>query len=352
MNLKALFVPLLFSASFSFAQAPAPVVTSIAPVTSPSSGGIPVTITGDNLSPAIVCALPCPATVTFGTITVEAQEESDERIVVVTPAHAPGAVDVTIDVPGREPSRHPGAFTFTETPEDAWEKVLLPVYLDAVVYGSHGSRWRSSFIARNGGTAPVLIAPWTCEVCLSVLPNAHPLEPGVILHELPPHFSPPNGNPGRILYFSREGSRGMRFGLTIRDLSRGATFGGTEIPVIRESELLTDTAELFEIQLLEDYRVLLRIYDMSYSTSRFRVTLHHLEPRPALYSAELTASTATTGPFRTQPAYAQLDLSQLNLDANGFYRLEIEPLTPGSRFWAFATITNNTSQLVTTSTPQ
>ena len=49
------------------------------------------------------------------------------------------------------------------------------------------------------------------------------------------------------------------------------------------------------------------------------------------------------------PAYAQL--AELP-DTDNFTRIELVPLTPGVKFWAFLTMTNNTTQEITLVTPQ
>lgn len=359
MNLKSLFYPMVLVASATFAQ-PAPVITSISPVSGPSSGGTVVTITGENLDPAVVCALPCPTTVTFGTITVPVAEESPQRLVVVTPAHAPGVVDVTIDVPGREPSRNPDAFTFTPGAEDAWERVLFPVYVDGTVDGGHGSAWESQLWIRNAGAESIQLAPWPCtaEVCLPVVPNPYTLQPGASLHNLPPHFTPPSANPGRLLYVQRDGAAGMRYSLRTADVSRAVENAGTELPVVRDSELHTGVIDLMNVPMTDSFRVLLRVYEMAYTSASFVVTVYPqtTEASNPVHSFALVATTVQSGEFRTQPASAQFDLTELlQLDDHTWpdsVRIEIRPETPGSRYWAFASITNNTTQLVTTSTPQ
>ncbi|HEX8152273.1 MAG TPA: hypothetical protein VF698_04060, partial [Thermoanaerobaculia bacterium] len=66
-----------------------------------------------------------------------------------------------------------------------------------------------------------------------------------------------------------------------------------------------------------------------------------------------TVSTAETGDFRSQAAYGEIPSLQALLPAlsPSALRLEIEPLTPGSRYWAFVSVTNNDTQLVTVVTP-
>ena len=59
--------------------------------------------------------------------------------------------------------------------------------------------------------------------------------------------------------------------------------------------------------------------------------------------------------FRSEAAYAQLDITDLLKLRKAWpavARVEIVPRTPGSRYWAFVSLTNNQTQLVTLVTPQ
>src|SRR5215212_6444448 len=97
---KSLFVFLSFCiASAAFAQpSDPPVIESIVPSSGAISGGTVVTITGRNLGvpPNFACFAPCPTRVSFGEVTVDAREERQTSLVVVTPAHAAGPVDVKV----------------------------------------------------------------------------------------------------------------------------------------------------------------------------------------------------------------------------------------------------------------
>lgn len=357
---RPLFFPLILLLSFSaFAD---PVVTSLEPSFGPASGGTEVTITGSDLLPHIVCALPCPTTVTFGDVTVEVSEESATRLKVITPPHAAGTVDVRVNVSGEEPVRLPGAFTYQETAEATYTQVLLPVYLDGIVDGAGGSRWATDFWLRNNGPNPVTFAPYPCppgQACPAVIPLTTSLLPGRTYHGLPQHFGEGTTNPSRVFYLSRDGAARVSAGLRFADLSQGTLNGGTDLPVIREGELLTYPAQLFNVPMDPNFRVLLRVYDVAQTSSSFHVSIHRQEvgePTLPLHSFDLRVTTPQTGPFRTEAAYGQFDVTSLlaldHVQWPEAVRIEIAPLTPGSRFWAFASVTNNTTNLVTLVTPQ
>jgi hypothetical protein len=351
-----LFVVLLFS----FISVADPTIASLEPSSGPASGGTEVTISGNDLLPHIQCIIPCPATLTFGDVTVEVKSETETRLVVVTPPHAPGTVDVTVNVSGEEPVRILGGFTYVSDAEAGYEQVLLPVYLDGIVPGANGTRWSTDLWVRNNSSHNIALAPWRCpegQACPPVFPLTYTLLPGLSIHNLPADPTP-TGNPSRLLYVSRELPSDVSFGLRFADISRGALNGGTDMPVIRQGEFLTQRSQLFNVPMEDHFRVLLRVYDAAQTSAAFRVSIYAqtAADEEPLHSADLQATTVETGDFRTEAAYAQFDVTQLlDLDHVAWpevVRIEITPLTPGSRYWAFASVTNNGTQLVTLVTPQ
>lgn len=353
-----LLLPLLLSAA-AFAQSSPPIVIAIAPPSGPATGGTTVHIIGDNLSAGAVCVLPCPPRVIFGDVAVDAIEESDERLTVVTPPHEPGTVDVTIAVTARPLVTLKNAFTFTTGPETGYEKVLLPVYIEGTVPGANGSQWGTDFWIRNNGTETVRLAPWECPaglVCPPVFPLTHALGSGQTLHNPADLFTGGRSNVSQIVYVSAPSDVSMS--LRAGDVSRNTLNAGTDVPVIRENELLRNAAQLFNVPMNNpDFRVLLRIYELTSERSDFAVRLYAQTGQAGgpVHSVTLTASTPQSGPFRNEAAYAQLDVTDLlRLEKlwPAAVRIEVVPVDPGRRFWTFASATNNQTQLVTLITPQ
>lgn len=336
-----------------------PVVTAIQPNQGPSDGGTTVQIIGDNLSVPVQCILPCPPRVTFGDVTVDAREESDERFTVTTPAHEPGTVDLEIEIPGRDKVVVEDGFTFIGGQDAGYEQVLIPIYIRDVVPGANGTQWKTEFRIRNDGKEPVTLAPWECPInmaCPPVFPLTYTLPAGQSLHN-PENFAVTYGsNPSRLLYISQPAQVSMN--LRVADASRGTLNGGTEIPIIRPSELLRTTGQLLHVPMNDPkFRVLVRLYDVAYNNSQFTVRLFHSDVGndSAVHTEVLNATSPYYGPFRSEAAYVQLDFTELLKLRKAWpasVRIEIEPMTPGSRYWAFAAITNNETQLVTLVTPQ
>lgn len=356
--MKRILLVLVFSTS-AFAQAP--VIQSIVPNSGPETGGTEVVITGTNLNVPVTCLLPCPPRVVFGDISVDAIEESNTRLRVTTPAHAVGTVDVTVAVTGREPVVVEDGFTFVAGPENAYERVLLPIFFKGTVPGAYGTQWKTDFWMHYGGSSAVQIAPATCPTntpCPPVFPNTISLGPGESLHNPTVFFTEYETNFSQILYVSKDGAKDVSMSLRVSDVSRSTENHGTDIPVIREGELLTGTAQLFDVPLTDqNFRLLLRVYDVTYPEAEFSVLLYPSseEAEPVTYGMTLHAHTLRGGSFRDEAAYAEFDLSSLLMLRRLWpdsVRIEIKPMTPGSRYWAFISVTNNETQLVTLITPQ
>lgn len=359
LSLSLVLVSLL--AVPALAQTPAaPTITAVTPASGPESGGTSVAIIGQGLGlpPGFACILPCPAKVTFDGILAQLHDEKDTVLVVSTPAHAAGTVDVTVETGDGRRVTAKSAFTYVSNAEAIYEPFLLPVYLDGQVPGANGSRWATQLWLRNNSADFISLAPWPCiaEVCTPVFPLTRTLQPGESLENLAPFFRPPTSNPSRLLWVTKSNAHQLSANLRLFNVAGEASDAGAEIPVVREKELQVSTIQLQAVPLSEQYRVNLRIYDLARSHSRFRVRIYEQTsgtstPAP-LREVELIATLDETDEFKTKAAYATYD------DFTGFsvrpesVRIEVEPLTAGSRYWAFVSITNNSTQRVTLVTPQ
>lgn len=357
-----LLAPAFFAFSLSLAAqtAPDPVIYATTPLSGPSSGGSRFVIFGEGLDipPNFACILPCPPRVRFGDVEVAAVEHSRERVVVITPPHSPGVVDVTLRTADGRSTTVRGAFTFVGNGEERFAQVLLPLLLNRFA-GAYGSLWETELWIRNRGLENLQVAPWPCEteVCPAVFPLTKTLAPEESIRNIPPFFRNPSGVPGRILYVSRSRIDDVSFQLRLADVSRSALSWGTEIPVIREADFRTASMEIMDIPVDPNFRSSVRIYEMSpLASSAFRLSVFEqhagVSGQPIL-TMQLNAVASETGEFRLEPGYAQiLDLSTLTHTPISELRIRIDPLTLGSRYWAFVAVTNNTTQQVTTLTPQ
>ena len=343
------------------APTPPPRIDNISPRSGPTAGGIDVTITGANLQPHIFCILPCPTLVTFGDASVEPYRVTDSEITVKAPAHPSATVDVTVAVPGGGSTTAPQAFTFTDSLSTTWEPVLLPVYIDGAQAGAANSQWRTNLWIQNGGKENLTLAPWECpgqQVCPAIFPLTKTLASGEAQHNLPAMYAQFAPRPGRLLYFNRSAANGALMSLRVVDDASVAVDSGTEVPVIRERNLLTSATTLINVPLLNN-RLLLRVYDVALESSQFHVRVFvqsEAVSAGTLTETSLDASSADHGDLRMTPAYAeypiQISFGPVLLTKDAAVRVEVTPLTAGSRYWAFVSATNNNTNHVTLVTPQ
>ncbi|HEY0593587.1 MAG TPA: hypothetical protein VGF40_17575 [Thermoanaerobaculia bacterium] len=256
-----------------------------------------------------------------------------------------------------------------------WERILLPL-ANRPTPGGFGSLWESSFVLYNAG--------------------AHTLDPNIPLSDIFPfdsgcYFPPcakrpliPPGTasapmlwqtkvghpPGLLLYVRRTLVDDVAFNLRIQDVSRQALTWGTEIPVVRERELRTGVIDLLDVPTDGRFRVALRVYDPyqeprtrpDATTSWVKIELFSMEsqeliasrtaelvqpPIENLCGAPTAGITCWPGSFEIHHLVNEFPA----IAASDRIRVRITPLTPGLRMWAFANVTNNETQHVTTITP-
>lgn len=236
-----------------------------------------------------------------------------------------------------------------QTPE--YDRVLIPIAIGRVP-GAHGSLWTSELWVSNGA---ISVRDFNGNQYCATLCPPNALQPGATRGV--PFFPQPSNAPGLLVYVERPSGE-VTFNSRIQDLSRQAQTWGTEIQVVREEDFLTSAARLLNVPSGNDFRITLRIYDLD-ARPDARIHLRAFRPHSTenLGTTEILLETPPPGTVRPQykPGYAQVsDLEALFPAITGHPRigLEITPLTPGLRYWAFVSITNNETQHVTTVTPQ
>lgn len=250
----------------------------------------------------------------------------------------------------------------------AFERILFPVLFSSG--GAAGSSWRSEAVIFNPTRYPILnanhILPSDCTPypCAELMPR----ESRQAFGEGFPH--------GVALLVPRAEAETVAFSLRVRDVSRDADNLGTEIPVVRESAMLSQPAigpitgagphevgdrnsdvALLDVPRDPRYRTKVRIY-------AFRV-----DPVEVLYHESPGLKIVGTGAQKGQvlqeigftldptcnragcaatPAYAEVDLAA----GSEGERVDLFIQLPhGTLGWAFASVTNNTTQQVTIISP-
>lgn len=324
-NLALLFA-LLFTTS-AFAQ----IVTSISPTTGPAAGGTSVTITGSGFTPS--------SQVRFGLVESPRVTFVDATTLIAeTPAHFPERAVIRVGATFSNVS-----FTFVGVPADAdYGYLLLPI-LTPSVPGAFGSEFRTE-LQLKATLRPFSIygldTSFPCPILC--IPMSPPLRLAPTDAALLPENVVYNGTPGRFVYVLRDEVQHVTANLRVLDTSRAALNFGTEIPVVTE-EAFRDRITLLGVPLASNFRNTLRIYSTRATTVRVTVQGHPPVDVPL-----------ATGTNFYEPAYGAFSAFP---SGTAPVRITIEhapsplPVVP-PRFWAFITVTNNETQMITTITPQ
>jgi hypothetical protein len=143
--------------------------------------------------------------------------------------------------------------------------------------------------------------------------------------------------------------------LRVHDLSRQGEDFGTEIPVVRTSEMKTTRGEILDIPRDPRFRLTFRLYaDKVEHESELVVRFVNettSENREMHFSISPMPDVIPPGePITTPPLYREItDFdSYAELHDSERARIEIEPKSTGIRYWAFVSVTNNETQQITT----
>ncbi|HEY6843063.1 MAG TPA: hypothetical protein VI391_02770 [Thermoanaerobaculia bacterium] len=143
----------------------------------------------------------------------------------------------------------------------------------------------------------------------------------------------------------------LSFELRIADISRSAINAGTEVPVVRESAFRTSTLELLDVPVDARFRYAFRLFEMNLDHAEFVVRVLDQTTDQTVSEEHLVTSTPAQGPLRFTPGFAEIVNVVSPSGAPSRIRVEVQPLTGGSAFWAYVSVTNNESQQLTLVTP-
>lgn len=220
-----------------------------------------------------------------------------------------------------------------------YERLMLPV-APSVVYCGYHSKYDTRLIAFNGNSAKVE------RFCSDESCGALPAGTGTVVSgELDTVPRP------AFIYVPKDVARNMLMSLIVEstDVARPEERSYTELPVVRESDFRADRIQIVGVRMDDGFRKTLRIYGLNGAEGalvRVRVFALHAT-RPAyehdywLYPQEgLNAQGLDAAPSFNM----ECDLSGYVHNYGAPIRVEIEPLTPGAKIWAFVSITNNVTQ--------
>ena len=237
---------------------------------------------------------------------------------------------------------------------EKFARFLVPLVVTRAP-GAAGSLWQTELRVFSDSDEDVLLFP-QADLC-QVSCTAPPAFGFPLLKRSMSHIQPPPGN-GALLYTRHEHVDTLRLNLVVRDLSRSDRSAGTHIPVVAEEDLFTTRLHLLNVPNAERFRHTLRVYDVDARQDAY-VLVRVVDPTNDRVLAEFTrrfdiAPYAPAGPLEapSKPGYIEIGALTAEVPPNvREVRVEVEPLTPGLRFWAFVSTTNNETQAVTLSVP-
>jgi hypothetical protein len=233
----------------------------------------------------------------------------------------------------------------------SFERILLPISFTGEIPGAFGTRWSTLILMFNDSEEPI-------QFLGSVCPEGDPAQcqPAQTLHpradvEIE---SPPSPSQGAFLHITRAAAARVPLTATLYDRSRAEENAGTELPVVRESDF-HHRIVLPLVLLRGPFRTALRVYSHDETPGTARLRMYRLDRLDPFVDETIELSGIVhvqADPFPTQPAYFHVfDLIARwpVLEAAASVRVELDS---EREIWAFASQTNNVTQLVTTVRPQ
>lgn len=254
-----------------------------------------------------------------------------------------------------------------------YERILIPVLAPDARPGAFNSMWRTELSVRNESDLPAQVFQAECSffcTCVWITCGTHEVAPRSPVIGLPDRYPTPAENVGAFIYVNRARADELAIQLRLRDVSRPDQSWGTEIPVVRDRDMRLGPTYLLDVPLNDGFRQHLRVYGASSpsGTGVVRVRIFPENGNTLLAERVLTllqgrievAPNARRPPIPSDDEFPQVpanaELASLRdvvpAGTTGPVRLEITSLTPGLKYWAMISVTNNTTQQVTLITPQ
>jgi hypothetical protein len=245
--------------------------------------------------------------------------------------------------------------------EPAYTRFLVP-FISPDSQGAFGSVWHVETWLHYAGTVEATIVP--VPFCYAPLCTEGGQLPAGY-SALPVFARSGLESTGILFHVESTHASEVTFTSRIRDLARQAESAGTEVPVVREDRITHEPLYLLNVPRASKFRTLLRIYalpevqdpevevryyplpdvntgeGLSEYVVPLRVDRLRLQSFTAPVGLQLRPSAGHIPNLESLPELAEWDAIWI----------EVVPVTPGARLWAFVSVTNNDTQQVTLISP-
>jgi hypothetical protein len=227
---------------------------------------------------------------------------------------------------------------------DEYAPVLVP-FGGPDQAGGFGTVWRTDFLVYNASDEPIRFYGASCPAAI-ICPTFGEW-PAASYGEVRGYM----GHPGYVLWVPMAELPRVRFSLRLKEITY-TNFPSVQVPIVPSDHMFSDTTDLLLPSIGFGKRAMLRVYfvpDVEDRNQRFTVSLHNKS------GADLgTLQLQMLYPFSdfewhsVFPFYAELDLLSAfsMIDEPDGTRLNVSANKTPSRFWAFVSITDNSTQSV------
>jgi len=249
---------------------------------------------------------------------------------------------------------------FAQLPQ--YDRLLLPITVREIP-GAFGSVWNTELWLRvttplsSISINPYISAGDACDP---------PCGGGVVTPDNPLYSFPlgfyrthPGETSGSLLYITKGKIDNVHVSLRLSNGMAGSD--PVELPVVPERLFTADPLYILGIPLRSSARAMVRVYGIDPDMlGSVRVKAFAESPTGSANTVVLDTVVPLTvtqqftrgvDPLPLRPSVAELNLSALIQSAFPLVRLEITPVEPGLRLWAFVSVTDNDRQTVVLRTP-
>jgi hypothetical protein len=232
---------------------------------------------------------------------------------------------------------------FVATPMMAQlERVLIPSVANVPIPGANNSSWITEILGQNLSSEIITLYLSSCGFIDCAFRQLNPNE---VFSSTNVFSTSPNG---AVIQVSSTQSGKLGLSARARDLSRALNTWGTELPIVRDSEVTDTPITLFNIPTSDRFRVTIRLYDFVNEDNQFVLTISNVQGQE-LIQRRVGAQELydLLGRYQGLSFGVITDLGERSVEAVNIKITTVKP----ARFWAFASVTNNETQHVTVVSP-